>query len=628
MRSASLWWSEMGKSGGEPSATGVALSRREPSRSSPSGRFRVVAMWLILATWIAWVVATLGNGLLFGRVLRIRLDRRLQLQSSLWVGLTILVLAVLMLNLVVGLRSITGGLFSGTWLVVGWISVVVFMARSRRLIPEVFQRVVSISNLPALGSSVVIVIIVIGAARFASGEPMDADAGIYRMGLINYAAEFRVIPGLANLHDRFGFNSSVWPMAAVLENGFWVGNGFRVVTGFFFSFLALDALLRTLVPRERRPGDYFTLIAMAFATWMILNDSGRWMPSPAQDLVGFVLFSAAIAYLLDSVSVEEHKWELGFVAVSAAVLAATARPLGWLLVVVVPVVVAASGRKLLPRKGLGNARRWALAAVTISVLAFSVMALRDAVLSGWILFPLSALPLPVDWLSPAPVLTSEWITAYARDPSGLASDVLGGNEWFAPWLSESRSSREFQFLFVAVVSALAPLAWRRGRAAWQSSWRSIGLAEVAAVATAAAWFYSAPALRFGWGPVLALAAIPISALLAARAYSKRAVISCAGLLLVLGIAINYRLETFDVRGGDPSDSDFSLLGFPVKLKLAGPPTFGLREGSLADGTPVIYAENGGCYNIFPLCLLPDSGQFVEMRGESIQEGFRTQCDHC
>jgi len=278
---------------------------------------------------------------------------------------------------------------------------------------------------------------------------------------------------------------------------------------------------------------------------------------------------------------------------------------------------------------LGRERRsgWPGARLVLSVtggtsLLLVALVLRDIVLSGWVMFPLDAFPVPVDWRAPEPTLTSQWITAYARDPTGDASVVLASNSWIEKWLPTFINSREVRVLALAVGASVIPLFWKKGRHAWRQAIPTVVIGLIPVLGALLAWFVTAPDVRFGWGALLGVGAVSLAVLLSFHAYPASVVRISFCLVLLLGVADNVRIGKFDLRGGEPTQHRVEVLNRELLLRLADTPTVEVYPGRLGDGTPVTYAVSGGCYNVFPLCLLPESGSQVRKRGESIQEGFR------
>jgi len=69
------------------------------------------------------------------------------------------------------------------------------------------------------------------------------DTGLYGAPAVRWIQTFPAVPGLANLHGRFGFNSSAFLCIAALGQGPWKDLGFHLFTGFMLS-----AMWATLLP--------------------------------------------------------------------------------------------------------------------------------------------------------------------------------------------------------------------------------------------------------------------------------------------------------------------------------------------------------------------------------------------
>jgi hypothetical protein len=452
---------------------------------------------------------------------------------------------------------------------------------------------------------------------------MDYDAGLYRMGLINYAADYRVIPGLANLHDRFGFGSSLAPLTAFMGNFLWGGNSFRVVSGFFITLLLIDLALRIGTNRRRTPGDFLLILAWGFVAWLVLSDTGRWIPSPAQDLLAFVAGIAALGFFVDFLHARRAENWLAAGALSASAVSGSMRPLGWVLFFGILLVIVIRSRS----RSLSSGTQWKFIRQLVPVVGLAIAvafvgAIRDAVTSGWVLFPLTLFPVPVDWLAPEPSLTSASITWWGRAP-GLSIQEAQSINWFEPWLSSFLQSREFNFAFAAAILSLLPLLWSSGRDAWRHSWAPALLALLPVVLVGLAWFLTAPDVRFGWTPLFAVGAVPLSFALAQGAYPRAVYKTTFFLVVAVGVLTEWRLGHFEQPGNRPEPFNIQVLRQDLRVMLGPPNEVVTVEGNLGDGTPVVYPLNGeNCYMVFPLCLLPGTGGSVELRGDSIQEGFR------
>lgn len=579
---------------------------------------------LIASTWLVWILASLGNGLSLVRLTRSKMGIRSELQFALWLGVLSLVAAALLLNLFIGNASRVAAVLMVLWLTAGSAALVFWAFNRRAVVVTALSRAIRISNWPSLLLGFVVLLAILVMANFAAAEPMDYDAGLYRMGVINYAAEYRVIPGLANLHDRFGFNSFLGPVAGWLGTGLWQQEGFRLISGLFVSALFVDVLLRIVVPRRKTPGDYFLTISAGFVCWVVLTDSGRWIPSPAVDVIALTLVAIVIGYLADFASSKgTWLWQIQIIILVSS-LAAAIRPLAWILVPLVCVSILASFRKPMSNAIRSREVRVKIGfSLLISSALLVAMLLRDVLLSGWLLFPISTLPIPVDWQTPDPTGTRLGITWYARAGSNMAEAEQIG--WFTEWISSFMRSQELKAWGLLLVAGIIPLLWQRGRQAWTASWYAMVIVAFPPAVLTVVWFVTAPDVRFNWGGLLGVSAVPLAFLLTRNAYPRWIVRAALIVLLVFGIVTNTRNGRLEPRGRPAEATIKQFLGRDVELRLGAPNQVVTIPGELADGTPVVYpAEGENCYMVFPLCLLPGGGSSVEMRGKMIEQGFRQQ----
>ena len=583
--------------------------------------------FLILATWSAWVLACIGLGIGVLRLVRCRLRPRDELHAGLWIGLGAALLVASTAQIFFGLGTAPGTALATFLMLSGLATLVWALWTNRTKARDTLRHSLTWRRLPVFLALGLLLVALIDMAYLATGEPMDADAGSYRIGSILYASEYRLIPGLTNLHFRFGFDSSLWPFAALIGQGPWFGQGYRLVTGVFLTALIADALIRLSISRRGGPlpGDWFVVIAAGFTGGVILTDVGRWVPSPAQDITVLVLFITSTAFLADYLTRTRNIQMSAAMSLITAGTAGSLRPIGWILFMttLVITVVVMGWKSGTPRQVL---RVLGLPVVFAGMFGV-VSAIRSTVLSGWILYPLDLFPISVTWRTPTTDIARDGITAYARAPGVDMDVVLASNAWFGPWLEAFLSSRELYFFRLMLIGALLPLLWPAGRRAWAKAWKPMMLTLVPAFVSALVWFATAPDVRFGWGPLLSLAAVPGSFILWAKGYPQR-VATWVGLGLIAAFMATQVLNGRYLPRGEPQVPVQRNIGpLTVTLALAPPPTPESVRGVLGDGTPILYpAVGGNCYDIFPLCLIPGSGSGVRSLGDEISDGFATISD--
>ena len=586
-----------------------------------------MAAALILLTWILWILAIIGVGLLSIRLLRWQLPLRTQFHAGLWLGLGLVLLLASGAQLFFGLGHSWGTALASIVFTTGLVCLTWRTWTSRKTIRLALLESGTWRRLPVFLLLVLLFIALVDMSYLATGEPMDADAGSYRIGSILYASGYRTIPGLANLHFRFGFNSSLWPFAALVDQGPWSSQGYRIVTGIFLTALVADLLIRLGIRRQggSLPGDWFVVIATGFVGGVILTDSGRWVPSPAQDITVLVLSIASTAFLADFLARRTMSRTSLSMAIITAATAGSLRPLGWVLFVVTTAVIIIVLLK--QGRSTGDLYRYLGWPLAFSGILALVMAVRDAIVSGWILYPLNLFPMPVVWRTPTTDVAREGITAYGRAPGVDMYEVLASNSWFDPWLQAFVTSREVFFFELMIAGALLPLLWPRGRRAWAQAWRPMVWALTPSLVAGIVWFVTAPDIRFGWGPLLALAALPGAFVLWAKGYPSRAATWIGAVLVAAFMTTQVLNGRYLPRGGAPQAVPIHFGPISVSVHLTPPPTPEAISGTLGDGTPILFpAVGGNCYDIFPMCLLRGSGGNVRSLGDDISDGFAVDAE--
>ena len=558
---------------------------------------------LVWITWIVTCIAAIGVGLLALRAFKndTSLHGPAALRTALWWGISGITLIVLTWNL---LAPLTGPGVSFLVSLLALVSAIGWIVNARRV--RTFGRVQPRDALLVAG----LLIASWAMAYLALGIPINYDTGLYHLGSINYAHDYGTVPGLANLHDRFGFNSSVYPLAAFLSNGLWAGEGFRLIVGVLLTAMAIDLSLRLIGRQRQRLGVSTLALTLGLTiTWVfVLQVAGDQLASPTADTIVVILVVISSVYLLEAVGGEARQSQFAAVAVVTAALAGTVRPLNWLYcgLVLVTVLVVLNRR-------WHRATMWG--SIIFSFVLFVVMLARDAVLSGWLLFPLSLLPMPVDWRYPTPEQTSTAISAWAKAPQMPFEFSASGWQWLGPWL-QSLTQDWYVLALVGLIALFLVLAQTGRRLANRLYW-----AAFPAVAVLPVWWITAPDPRFAWGQMLAAGVVPVAIALDERPL-ERVVTPVAGILLILAvIAAGIRGE-FATVAKDVRPDEITMGPFGVELFLG--PTIDVRTLpiTVSDGTITIEPESEQCWNDFPLCRPSGSPKNIESRGERIKDGFR------
>ena len=359
----------------------------------------------------------------------------------------------------------------------------------------------------------VVGICLVGAAASAQRQIVAYDTFLYHLNAVRWANEYATVPGLANLHVRLGFNSAWLLLAAWLDHGFLDGRTAWVMPGFACAFFL--AYLMHVLAAAKTAGP-----AARMAAFLLL-------PYGLRELVRLgphLGYDVPAQFALAAMFVELVRWSES--KGSSGVLRAPLSPAA-AMCVGVPAAIAfvvkpVGAPALVPVGGLlawnlwrsvrGSGRIFSAphAAYGLPALILAGWMARNAVLSGWLLFPAPAGALPVDWAVPRAAVDSyevqsvEGLNAilqsWPRRPGAAFHAAIGAppGEWFPDWFAREKHRVEVRWLFPLGWVALGALGWGRGRKGkprqgWEWAW------PATAFAVLAFWFYAAPDLRYGDG---------------------------------------------------------------------------------------------------------------------------------
>ena len=436
---------------------------------------------------------------------------------------------------------------------------------------------------------------------------MHYDTGLYHAQAIRWIEEYGVVPGLANLHSRFGYNSASFALSAFFSETWLIGRPMHCVAGFFAllcackcaaglmafwkrkkvrisDFLSIGGIFYLIaVFREivSPASDYFAMLVLFWVimTWVELWEQERDCPIGEKETVPYALLSLYLVYAAT-------------VKLSTAVI---------LLLVLYPAVLLLRQKKWLQIAGY----------IALGLLiAFPYLA-RNVLISGWLFYPFTFLHwFPVDW---------KISKGYAAIPVSAVLAVLGavravraGQVTVAPHVNGAVSEREIGAPLPARrVAHLTPLCF--------------SLLQLCAVVGFFFWQLGAPLVRYGYFYVLFLPLTVFGSLYCMAAEKLAGSeqgdnghkwLKNAGYWAFVGLLVAF----FTYKG-------YNLI--QMVRELAYEPYY-LWQQDYVDGAAEMYEVDGVTiyvptdrgqigYNKFPSSPIV---QDIELRGNSIRDGFR------
>ena len=444
------------------------------------------------------------------------------------------------------------------------------------------------------------------------------DLGLYHFASIDFASHFAAIPGLANFHERLGAANGHLLFASLLGSGPMSGIAFHLANGLLVSALLVDVAWRFRHFRQHPRSPSFTrrvALLLVPATLVAISvGMGSRLAGPDLDLAAFVFVAIGMLYLVQCIEVAVTP--LAAVTSTAAfALAGSTRPLYWPLVAYGAVVVAVCGRV----SGAQNLRR-ALAVLALPTALLLGWLIRQAVLSGYPLYPTTVGGLPVDWRVAAESAraANRLIASWARLPGGNPEDVLSSWGWLGSWMRQRVHDRDVVAPGILVVGALIAAACGREQLRSRGRrWLTAMLAVVIpSLVILAIWFFTAPDPRFVLAPLwlipiaLLAWALPSRDLPSPRRMKALTLGILVGALMVTGVTLAQNRMLRPIV----SDGDGPLGTQPIPR----PALVAFRTRS---GLEIFRPLRGDqCWQAYLCTPRPLAG--LRLRGRDVASGFR------
>ncbi len=443
----------------------------------------IVSVLAIFLTWAVIAVALIG----IGSLLRSLLNEDHFLLDALWMGLCVSVGILEIWSLIFPIRPVATILLACLG--------VVGLAWNRAAIFKGLKEILRTSPRMALAGTAIVTLI----AFRASGPCDHYDTGLYGASAVRWIMTYPAVPGLANLHGRLGFNSSVFLCVAALGQGVWRDLAHHLFTGFVMAAMCLTILsacarLARRIPRSL--ADWFHgILAIPILFWITRSSIvGTQTDEPAA-IACLVAAGIVFEELLRKNGKEERFRSRLVVAASLLALAIAFKEstivfagLAWYL---------AFNRIWMQGRSNWRGRRHIAGAFMISAAILLPWCARGIILSGYPFFPSAMLGFPGDWKTPLSVANfySAAIQSWGRIPDAPLADTRGF-VWLGEWLRHAIRNRvAFQVPLVISLGGLAIAlgVWIRRKPRPACPWLWLLLPSVASIVF---WSWASPDLRF------------------------------------------------------------------------------------------------------------------------------------
>lgn len=345
------------------------------------------------------------------------------------------------------------------------------------------------------GKMIFLFLLSIVFAYGASRGYLHFDTGLYHAQAIRWIEEYGVIPGLANIHCRLGYNSSAFVLTALYSMHFILPRSLHAVSGFMAFLLAAKSLqMMGIFSRKRvRISDFVKLSSFLYVS-MIFTE----MMSPASDYFAMIfLFFLMIRW----VELEEEGCR-NIIPYSLLCVLLVVNVTIKLSVAIMVLLVLKPAYVLIREKKIREICLYLLAG-TISLLPYL---LRNIIISGYLVYPFPGIDLfSFDWKLPLGETRydSEEIKVYAKGMTDVRLKDLPMTEWFPGWFEGLKTLEKLWIMMSAasilVLLAAAVIILIKKRKAL------VPMVFLGAVLTAGYlfWQISTPLVRYGYLYILA-----------------------------------------------------------------------------------------------------------------------------
>ncbi|EMK03486.1 MULTISPECIES: LIC_10190 family membrane protein [Leptospira] len=286
----------------------------------------------------------------------------------------------------------------------------------------------------------------LSALIFSLNPPFAYDSGLYHIQSIKWIQEYSVVPGLANLHGRFGFNPNIFTIFALTSLKEIFKQEIFSVNFLVYSLLVLHSINR-IYKILKQEGFTNSFLLNSIVLFLVLEQFMS-LSSPTPDLISIVL----PLYILTNLPKNENHSGLNlenyFASIILSVYTISVKLSTVPLCILILLLMI---RYKFDRKKLSIV-------ISIMFLILLPWLIRNVILSGYLIYPFPAIDIfNFDWKAPLNAVVSEKlsITGWARNPGEGYKEAAQMKfwEWFPIWWS---SISKLNRLFI-VISFLSPI---------------------------------------------------------------------------------------------------------------------------------------------------------------------------
>ena len=485
---------------------------------------------------------------------------------------------------------------------------------------------------PAVIASVAVILLM---AYGSSRGYMHYDTTLYHASAIRWIEEYGVVPGLANLQSRYGYNSAEFAHNALYSFKWYTGRSLHCTTGFLAmvsAHLLYDKELFT--GRRTIQSVDFVRIGLLYYLGVLFAQ----MVSPASDYVANLLIFDILILMLgrvkDRTLPADHYVLISLLAIYGITVKVSLAPM--VLICLIPFVY------YIIKKDVRSILFCIVSGLVIAVPYF----IRGYILSGWILYPSTLIKLGnPDWQVPIgeAQYDAKEISMWGRGITDATkwSEVTLTN-WIPSWFAALDTVEKVLItaviastvVLVAIEIRLA-LSKNRGELQRNNILLELPIAWIMLLGVVT-WFVGAPLVRYGLGFILSFPLLVVGILYElvfrevrivginkdrtgsdrSSPVERKEIVGRALFLIIAGVMVLMKVKGLVVDIAGSLDRDCLIW----QQDYEDPEAFTYE----VNGVTIYVAKNGGGmgYNKFPSSI--EVKDNIELRGSELKDGFRVK----
>lgn len=275
-------------------------------------------------------------------------------------------------------------------------------------------------------------------ASLSSGWP---DTYGYHLNAVKWSNLYKVVPGLANLHTRLGFNSSFFLFASMIDNLFLKNRSSHIALSLMTSVLLVEYFWVFIKSKNNYIKTFILLSLPIFIEGIVKSVQ-----------VSSLSYDFALLIIMFAICVELIKGDKKsiFIAVILSLMLLTIKLSG---IAFALIVIIFSVYKLVSKKS--ELIRILIVLGLIGTILLIPYIIRNIILSGWPLYPLPLLRLNIPWAVPYPEVSEvfEVIKAWAILPGIHWHDAVEVPfvQWFPGWFLRNINVVELKIFVMTLI---------------------------------------------------------------------------------------------------------------------------------------------------------------------------------